>query len=195
MRQSLGERGLGDVKRQCGAPQAAQFGSHAECAQLVDSGGSQAGLAHNVGSSQVFGACITRPLEQSDVCRRRPPDQPTLGVGICPRSCPRSLRDITSRLVLVAPVLRSWFRVGGQTAHATIQRMRRPNNEVSLGPVPRYASSGSERIRVPVAMKIAFATAGATATIGVSPAPAEGMSGRSRRTTSIGGTSVKRGTR
>ncbi len=37
--------------------------------------------------------------------------------------------------------------------------------------------------------------AGATAIIGVSPAPADGRSGRSSRTTSIGGTSPILGTR
>ena len=55
--------------------------------------------------------------------------------------------------------------------------------------------SGIERRRRPVASKIAFATAGATATIGVSPAPAGATSLWSIRITSIGGTSVKRGTR
>ena len=40
---------------------------------------------------------------------------------------------------------------------------------------------------MPVAAKIALPTAGARPTIGVSPAPAEGRSLRSRRTTSIGG--------
>ena len=56
-------------------------------------------------------------------------------------------------------------------------------------------SSGSERNRRPVAAKSAFASAGATATIGVSPAPADGASGWSSSSTSIGGTSVTRGTR
>ena len=46
-----------------------------------------------------------------------------------------------------------------------------------------------------MAAKIALATAGATQTMGVSPAPADGTSGRSSRTTSIAGTSLKRGTR
>ncbi len=55
--------------------------------------------------------------------------------------------------------------------------------------------SGRLRRRTPVAAKIAFPIAGATAMIGVSPAPAEGRSLRSSRTSSIGGTSVNRGTR
>ena len=55
-------------------------------------------------------------------------------------------------------------------------------------------SSGSERERGRPAATSAFASAGASAMIGVSPAPAEGMSGRSSRTTSIGGASVNRGT-
>lgn len=56
-------------------------------------------------------------------------------------------------------------------------------------------SSGSERRQQPVAEWSAFASAGATATIGVSPAPADGMSRRSMSSTSSAGTSVKRGTR
>ncbi len=54
---------------------------------------------------------------------------------------------------------------------------------------------GSDRRRAPVAWKRAPATAGATATIGVSPAPTDGRSFRSSRTTSIVGRSLKRGTR
>jgi hypothetical protein len=54
--------------------------------------------------------------------------------------------------------------------------------------------SGKDRSRTPDAAKIAFAIAGATAPIGVSPAPAGGSSGRSIRITSIGGTSMNRGT-
>ena len=54
---------------------------------------------------------------------------------------------------------------------------------------------GSERRRTPVALKIALPIAGAIATIGVSPAPAEGRSLRSRSTTSIAGVSRNRGTR
>ncbi len=50
-------------------------------------------------------------------------------------------------------------------------------------------------MRRPVAAKMAFAMAGATAMIGVSPAPAEGWSFRSIRTTSIWGMSENRGTR
>src|SRR5207253_5932493 len=53
---------------------------------------------------------------------------------------------------------------------------------------------GIDRNLTPHAAKIAFETAGATPTIGVSPAPAGGRSGRSTRTTSIGGTSYIRGT-
>ena len=46
-----------------------------------------------------------------------------------------------------------------------------------------------------MASKIALAIAGATAIIGVSPAPADGRSGRSSRMTSMRGTSAIRGTR
>src|SRR5262245_18663190 len=46
-------------------------------------------------------------------------------------------------------------------------------------------ASGIRRPRTPVASKSAFPTAGATVMMGVSPAPAEGMSLRSRRTASI----------
>src|SRR2546426_9308704 len=47
--------------------------------------------------------------------------------------------------------------------------------------------------RSPVASKIAFPTAGATAMIGVSPAPADGISLRSSKIASISGTSRNRG--
>src|ERR1700676_3282297 len=49
--------------------------------------------------------------------------------------------------------------------------------------------------RTPVASKMALPIAGATAIMGVSPAPAGGMSLRSSKTASISGTSRKRGTR
>src|SRR5204862_7676811 len=54
---------------------------------------------------------------------------------------------------------------------------------------------GSDRRRPPVAFKIALPTAGASPTSGVSPAPAEGKSLRSTRTTSMTGTSLNLGTR
>ena len=54
---------------------------------------------------------------------------------------------------------------------------------------------GRARRRRPVAAKMAFPMAGATAISGVSPAPADGMSGRSTSTTSISGMSLNRGTR
>ena len=60
---------------------------------------------------------------------------------------------------------------------------------------PSNQASGNFRALVPVASKIALATAGARPTMGHSPAPADGRSLRSRMTSSIGGTSVKRGTR
>ena len=66
--------------------------------------------------------------------------------------------------------------------------------EGNLVPAECQSSNGSERLRGPPAATIAFASAGASATIGVSPAPADGISGRSSRITSIGGTSVNRGT-
>jgi hypothetical protein len=47
--------------------------------------------------------------------------------------------------------------------------------------------------RWPVAENMALAIAGATAIIGVSPAPADGRSGRSTRTTSMDGKSLNRG--
>ena len=56
-------------------------------------------------------------------------------------------------------------------------------------------TSGSERSRTPVALKIAFAIAGARPIIGHSPAPAEGRSLRSSKTVSISGRSLNRGTR
>ena len=59
-----------------------------------------------------------------------------------------------------------------------------------------YASfSGSARRRIPTASKTALPMAGAMPTMAVSPAPALGRSLRSRSTTSISGTSRKRGTR
>ena len=51
-----------------------------------------------------------------------------------------------------------------------------------------------ERRRTPVAWKTALAMAGAMAMIGVSPPPAGGRSGSSRKWMSICGTSRKRGT-
>src|ERR1700733_417348 len=54
---------------------------------------------------------------------------------------------------------------------------------------------GSDRMRGPVAWKMALPTAGAKPTIGVSPAPADGRSVRSTRTVSISGRSLNRGTR
>ena len=54
---------------------------------------------------------------------------------------------------------------------------------------------GSDRSRTPAASKMALPIAGAMATIGVSPAPADGRSLRSSRTTSISGVSRNRGTR
>lgn len=62
-------------------------------------------------------------------------------------------------------------------------------------PAQPFGKSGSARRRSPVASWSALASAGASATIGVSPAPAEGRSLRSRSTVSSGGTSRKRGTR
>ena len=50
-------------------------------------------------------------------------------------------------------------------------------------------------MRPPPAASIAFAIAGATAMSGVSPAPADGWSGRSMGMTSISGMSLNRGTR
>ena len=54
---------------------------------------------------------------------------------------------------------------------------------------------GIPRTRIPVAAKTALPIAGAIATMGVSPAPADGISLRSMRMVSIGGMSPKRGTR
>src|SRR5262245_20225295 len=56
-------------------------------------------------------------------------------------------------------------------------------------------ANGSERSRIPVAWAIAFRTAGAIPTIGVSPAPADGRSGRLTNTVSNFGLSRNRGTR
>src|SRR5579884_3421443 len=58
-----------------------------------------------------------------------------------------------------------------------------------------FGTMGMERMRVPVAAKMAFAIAGEIPTIGVSPAPAGGKSLRSTSPTTISGMSLKRGTR
>src|SRR5262245_53504219 len=57
-----------------------------------------------------------------------------------------------------------------------------------------FGTIGIDRIRIPVAAKIALPTAGASATRGVSPAPAEGRSLRSSNTVSSCGASANRGT-
>ena len=62
-------------------------------------------------------------------------------------------------------------------------------------PLARRGSSGVTSDRMPVALEMAFPIAGATQTIGVSPAPAEGKSLRSRRIVSSAGRSLNRGTR
>ena len=78
---------------------------------------------------------------------------------------------------------------------------RRERSRVPLRPgfdlavVQSCGTRGSERSRRPTAAKTAFAMAGATVTIGVSPAPAAGNSLASSSTTSMSGTSPKRGTR
>src|ERR1051325_6099101 len=59
-------------------------------------------------------------------------------------------------------------------------------------PFKPFGSIGNERRRIPVALKTALPTAGARPTMGVSPAPAEGRSLRSMRTTSIFGASLNR---
>src|SRR5262249_35007869 len=58
-----------------------------------------------------------------------------------------------------------------------------------------FGTIGIDRSRTPAAWKIAFPTAGAMHTIGVSPAPAESRSLRSRSTVSRTGASRNRGTR
>ena len=67
-------------------------------------------------------------------------------------------------------------------------------HKITLVLKPRGAS-GRLVSRAPVASKIALPKAGARPTSGVSPAPENGRSLRSRRTTCISGTSRKRGTR
>ena len=62
-------------------------------------------------------------------------------------------------------------------------------------PRDRRGFIGSDLNRLPVALQMAFAIAGATQTMGVSPAPAEGKSLRSRRMVSSAGRSLNRGTR
>ena len=54
-------------------------------------------------------------------------------------------------------------------------------------PAIPFGTSGSARSLTPVAAKIALPTAGARPTMGVSPAPADGRSLRSRTTISISG--------
>src|SRR5450759_1045448 len=71
-------------------------------------------------------------------------------------------------------------------------RSGRPDRQPGTTP---SGTSGSERRRTPVAAKIALAIAGAIARIGVSPAPAGEISGRSMRIISTGGTSSIRSTR
>ena len=67
------------------------------------------------------------------------------------------------------------------------------------GATPRVAGAVTRltgnSVRTSPSDRTALPMAGATQTIGVSPAPADGRSGRSSRTISIGGTSLKRGTR
>src|SRR5690349_4531138 len=58
-----------------------------------------------------------------------------------------------------------------------------------------FGTNGKLLRRMPVASNSALPTAGAIVMMGVSPAPADGMSFRSRSTASISGTSRKRGTR
>src|SRR5258707_12910499 len=87
----------------------------------------------------------------------------------------------------------------GQTLHARSPFLRlTPNYSqrfiFQAGRNP-FGTSGKLLTRIPVASKSALPTAGAIAMIGVSPAPADGMSFRSRRIASISGTSRKRGTR
>ena len=89
---------------------------------------------------------------------------------------------------------------GGHVAELLAMRPRDPRyNAIPLpagSTVPNVdASVAYVAMRSPVRARTAFATAGATAMIGVSPAPAGTNSGRSTRTTSIAGTSEKRGTR
>jgi nicotinate dehydrogenase subunit B len=69
------------------------------------------------------------------------------------------------------------------------------NQRVRFHPARSPLRQGSYRGLAATAAKMALPTAGARPTIGVSPAPAEGRSLRSRITTSICGRSVKRGTR
>jgi hypothetical protein len=76
-----------------------------------------------------------------------------------------------------------------------VQQSRRFNQTAEGDRLSPFGTMGSERIRTPVASKIALPMAGAKPIIGHSPAPAEGMSLRSRRTVSIVGTSLNRGTR
>jgi hypothetical protein len=94
----------------------------------------------------------------------------------------------------------SW-QVEGDTAVFTCPWLpRAEGTPVSPGEVhfvpgrPPAGTSGSDRSRWPVAVKMALATADATATSGVSPAAAGAMSVRSTSTTSMPGTSLNRGT-
>ena len=78
--------------------------------------------------------------------------------------------------------------VRGGVTRMTLSRASRSGSRPS-------GSIGSARNLIPVAAKIALPIAGATPTIGVSPAPAEGRSLRSRMTTASSGKSESRGTR
>ena len=78
---------------------------------------------------------------------------------------------------------------------ATIPEFQILSSAPSLHPFNPSGTIGSDRLRMPVAWKMALPTAGAIATIGVSPAPAGGRSFLSTKTVSSTGTSLKRGTR
>jgi len=80
---------------------------------------------------------------------------------------------------------------GSQQSFHGVRRITEALLQLDISP----AAIGIDRSRLPVAAKIAFPTAGASATMPVSPAPAEGRSLRSSRTTSTSGVSRKRGTR
>src|SRR5258708_8133442 len=78
---------------------------------------------------------------------------------------------------------------------AHIARLRCSSAKKGYQVLTPFGASGRPLRRTPVASKTALPMAGAMPSMGVSPAPADGMSFRSIRTASISGTSRKRGTR
>src|SRR5262249_25458595 len=106
--------------------------------------------------------------------------QALIDLGLLPGFDSRPIRDPRTRTRTGRR--RSWLRGGGPAwppaALPPPWTRKKLDQTSSRDPGQRI---GISRIRTPVAEKTAFAMAGATAMTGVSPAPTEGRSGRSRR--------------